>query len=94
MFINDNNKLLENIKQGFKRTISWNKYRSEITTQTRNNNLDYIIDPPFKNINRFIVLSFKNGDDDPTRKSSEKYFNTLIDNKPFFDEPVKKARSV
>ena len=22
----------ENIKQGFKRTISWNKYRSEITT--------------------------------------------------------------
>ena len=31
--INDNIKFLENIKQGFKRTISWNKYRSEITTQ-------------------------------------------------------------
>ena len=29
--INDNIKFLENIKQGFKRTISWNKYRSEIT---------------------------------------------------------------
>ena len=28
--INDNIKLLENIKQGFKRTISWNKYRSKI----------------------------------------------------------------
>ena len=28
--INDNIKFLENIKQGFKRTISWNKYRSEI----------------------------------------------------------------
>ena len=26
--INDNIKFLENIKQGFKRTISWNKYRS------------------------------------------------------------------
>ena len=35
--INDNIKLLENIKQGFKRPISWNKYRSEITTQTKNN---------------------------------------------------------
>ena len=42
--INNNIKFLENIKQGFKRTISWNKYRSEITTQTKNNNLDYLID--------------------------------------------------
>ena len=34
----------ENIKQGFERAISWNKYRSEITTQPKNNNLDYLID--------------------------------------------------
>ena len=33
--VNDNIKLLKNIKQRFKRTISWNKYRSEITTQTK-----------------------------------------------------------
>ena len=36
--INDNVKFLENIKQEFKRTISWKKYRSELTTQTKNNN--------------------------------------------------------
>ena len=36
--VNDNIKLLENIKQWFKRTISWNKYRSEITRQPRNIN--------------------------------------------------------
>ena len=30
---NDNIKLLENIKQVLKRTIFWNKYRSEIATQ-------------------------------------------------------------
>ena len=42
--INDNIKCLENVKQGFKRTISWNKYRSDIITQTKNNNLDYLID--------------------------------------------------
>ena len=33
--INNNIKLLENIKQGFKRTISWNKYRSDIKTQPK-----------------------------------------------------------
>ena len=38
--INDNINFLENIKQEFKRTTSWNKCRSEITTQTKNNNLD------------------------------------------------------
>ena len=31
--INDKIKFLENLKQEFKLTISWNKYRSEITTQ-------------------------------------------------------------
>ena len=35
--VNGNAKFLENIKQEFQRTISWNKYRSEITTQTKTN---------------------------------------------------------
>ena len=96
--INDNIAFLENIKQGFKRTISWNKYWSEITTQTKNNNLDHLIDPIFKNINRLFVLSFINGDDDPPRYSFGEYymplvgikdFNALTDNKSFFDQPVK-----
>ena len=54
----------ENIKQGFKRTISWNKYRSETTTQTENDNLDYLTDSTFRNINKLFVLSFKNDNDD------------------------------
>ena len=96
--INDNIKLLENIKQGFKRTISLNKYRSEITIQSKNINLDYLIDPTFRNINRLYVISFKNGNDDPTTNSFDQYyiplveiidFNVLIDNKPFFGQPVK-----
>ena len=36
----DDNKLLEQSKTGFKRTIKWNKYRSEVTTQTKTNNLN------------------------------------------------------
>ena len=96
--INDNVKFLENIKQGFKRTISWNKYRSKITTQPNNNNLDFLIDLAFRNINSLFVLSFKNGNNDLTRYSFGKYymplaeikdFNSLINNKPFFDQPVK-----
>ena len=98
LYINDNNKFLENIKEGFVRTISYDKYRSEITTQAKNNNLDYLIDLTFKNINRFFVLPFKNGNDDPTLNYFDKYyislveikdFNALIDNKPFLDKPVK-----
>ena len=42
--INDNIKFLKHFKQGLTRTVSWNKYRSEIKTQPRRNNLDYIID--------------------------------------------------
>ena len=31
----NNYQILENIKQGFKRTILWNKYRSDITAQLK-----------------------------------------------------------
>ena len=48
--INDNIEFLENIKQGFKRAISWDKFRSEITTKPKNNDLNYLIDPTFRNI--------------------------------------------
>ena len=39
--------LLEQLKSGFKRTIKWNKYRSQMTIQLQNNNLNYLIDTTF-----------------------------------------------
>ena len=36
-------KLLEQLKTGFKRTIKWNKYRSQMSIQPQNNNLNYLI---------------------------------------------------
>ena len=57
LYINDNIKFLENIQQEFKRTFPWNKYRSEITTQPKNNNLNYLINPTFRKINRSFDLS-------------------------------------
>ena len=88
-------KLLEQLRTGFKRTIKWNKYRSEMTNQTQNNNLNYLIDPTFTKVNRLFVLSFENEDD---RRSFSKYyvpnvqikdFNVLVDGKSFFDMPIK-----
>ena len=56
----NDNKLLEQLKTGFKRTITWNKYRSKISNQAMNNNLNYLLDPKFTNVNRLFVLSFEN----------------------------------
>ena len=55
-------KLLEQLKSGFKRTIKWNKYRSQMTIQPKNNNLNYLIDPAFTNVNRLFVLPFTRTD--------------------------------
>ena len=54
--INNNIKFLENAKQRFKLTISWSKYRSEITTQPKNDTLDCMVDPAFMNITRLFVF--------------------------------------
>ena len=59
----NDNKLLEQLKTRFKRTIKWNKYRFEMSNQTRNFSLNYLIDPTFTNVNRLFVLSFENETD-------------------------------
>ena len=46
-------KLLEKLKSGFKKTIKWNKYRSQVTIQNKNNNLNYSIDPTFTSVISF-----------------------------------------
>ena len=56
-------RLLEQLRTGFKRTIKWNKYRSEMTNQTKNNNLNYLIDSTFTKVNRLFVLLFENKND-------------------------------
>ena len=91
-------KLLEQLKSGFKRTVKWNKYRSQMTIQPQNNNLNYLIDPTFTNVNRLFVLSFSRNNNTDNRDSFSDYyvpnveikdFNVLIDGKSFFDLPVK-----
>ena len=65
-------KLLEQLRKEFKRTIKWNKYRSERANQTKNNNLNYLIDSAFAKVNRLFVLSFQKEKND--RISFSKYY--------------------
>ena len=55
----DNEKLLQQLKSGFKKTISWNKYESSIKTFAQNRYLNYLINPSFQGVNRLFVLSFE-----------------------------------
>ena len=66
-----------------------------MSNQTKNKNLNYLIDPTFTNVNRLFVLTFENEDD---RTSFLKHdlpkveiidFIVLTDGKPFFGIPVK-----
>ena len=91
-------KLFEQLKTGFKRTLKWNKYKSQITVQPQNNNLNYLIDPTFTNVNRLLVLSFARTNAGDNRDSFSDYyvqnveikdFNVLTDGKSFFELPVK-----
>ena len=90
----EDNELLNKLKLGFKRTIKWNKYMSQMSNQTANNNLNYLIDRTFSNVSRLFVLSFENEEDSSfpnyyVPKVEIKDYNIIIDGKPFFEIPVK-----
>ena len=57
--IQNNAKLLQQLKSGFKRTINWNKHRSKKSTEVQNWYLDKLISPSFQRVNRLFVLSFE-----------------------------------
>ena len=91
-------KLLQQLKSGFKRTVKWNKYKSQVTIQPQNKSLNYLIDPMFAKVNRLFVLSFARNAEGHHRHSFSNYFvpnvrmkdfNVLIDGKSFFYLQVK-----
>ena len=95
-------KLLEQLKTGFIRTIKSNKYRSQMTIENNNNNLNYLIDPTFTNVNKLSVLSFERIEENNVQKGYKDFFshyyvpnaeiknlNVLIYGKRFFDLQVK-----
>ena len=89
----DNEKLLQQLKSGFKKTISWNKYESSMKTFAQNRYLNYLINPSFQGVNRLFILAFENEND---RTSHSTYYlpkvelkdYVMIDGRNFFDQPI------
>ena len=85
----DEIKLLTNLKSGFTREIEWNKYRSQMSTEAINNNLNILIDPTFTIVNRLFVLAYQTADNRQSfsqfylPKVMIKDFNVIIDKLAF-----------
>ena len=86
----DNTKLQEQLKSGFKRIINWNKYQSKVSIERQHQCLDYLLDPSFQRVNRFYELLFEHN---AVRTGHTRYFlpvveikdyNAIIDGKIFF----------
>ena len=90
----DNAKLLQQLKSGFKRTINWNKYGSTIKIYAQNTYLNHLINPSFQGVNRLFVLSFENENGRTSHsayylpKVEIKDYNVMIDGKSIFDQPI------
>ena len=67
----DNAKLLQQLKSGFRRTINWNKYQSDPKSYAQNRYLNHLVNPIFQGVNRLFVLSFEN---EAVRTSHSNYY--------------------
>ena len=65
----DNAKLLEQLKSGFKRVINWNKYLSKPELLVQNPKLNHLVEPSFQGVNRLFVLAFENDAQKQVRKA-------------------------
>ena len=56
----DNSKLFQQLKSGFKIVSSWNKYLSKPELLRQNPNLNHLVEPSFQGVNLLFVLAFEN----------------------------------
>ena len=91
----DNSKLIQQLKFGFKRVINWNKYLSKPELSAQSPKLNHLIEPSFQGVNRLFILAFEND----TQRTSHtgpylpnvqiKGYNIIINGEDFFDKPIK-----
>ena len=91
----DNSKLFQQLKSGFKRVISWNKYLSKPALLAQNQNLNHLVEPSIQGVNRLFVFAFEN---DAQRTRAKCYYlpnvelkdyNMILNGENFFDQPIK-----
>ena len=68
----DNAKLLQQLKSGFKRVINWNKDLSKPELLAQNPNLNHLVEPSFQGVNRLFVLAFENDNQRTSAKRRNK----------------------
>ena len=87
----ENTKFFQQLKSGFKRVISWNKYLSKPELLAQNPNLNHLIEPTFQGVNTLFVLAFEN---DNHRTVHDRYYlpnveikdySIMINGENFFD---------
>ena len=91
----ENGKLFQQFKSGFKRLVKLNKYLSRPELLAQNPNLNDLVELSFHGVNRLFVLAFKND----TQKTSHsgcylpnveiKNYNVMINGENVFDQPIK-----
>ena len=67
----DNAILLPQLNNGFKRTISWNKYLAKPELLAQNASLNHLIESSFQSVSRLFVLAFENDDQ---KISNKRYY--------------------
>ena len=91
----DNFKLLQQLKSGFKRVVTWNIYLSKPELLAQNPNLNYLVEPSFQGVNRLFVLAFENDTQATNAKGyylptvQLKNYNIMINGENFFNQPIK-----
>ena len=89
----DNAKLLQQSKSGFKRIINLNKYLSKPELLAQNPNLNHLVEPSCQGVNRLFTF-----DNDAQRTIDKRYYlpnveikdyNVMFDGKNFFDQPIR-----
>ena len=94
----DNSKLFQQLKSGFKRAINWNKSLSKPELLAQNPNLNHFVEPSFQGVNRLFVLASEN---DTQRTSAKEYYflniemknyNVLINGENLFNKPIKTSK--
>ena len=91
----DNAKLLQQLKPGFKRVINWKKYLSKPEFLAQNPNLNHLVEPSFQGVNIIFFLVFQN---DTQRTSHSDYYlpnvelkdyKIMINGENCFHQPIK-----
>ena len=97
--IEDNAKMTKLLREGFKRSVYWNKYKViPNKIYNRNNDIRELLDASYQGAKRLFVLAYDNTDANRvTADSHRRYFlprikienyNIEIDGGNFYDQPV------